>query len=162
MVTAAIAFGSNLGDKLANLREALALLTAQCRIAAKSRLYQTEPVGYRDQDWFLNGAILAETDLPPLALLDVCQAIEEKMGRKRLIRWGPRNIDLDLLLYGEEKIEDPRLLVPHPRLTERLFVLQPLADICPQRIVPGFGTVTALLAAYHGDEKISIYTEGTW
>ncbi len=162
MVKAAIAFGSNMGDKLANLQRAISHLEKHCTIVEKSRLYQTEPVGYTDQDWFLNGAVLIETALSPLALLDLCQGIEAEMGRERLIRWGPRNIDLDLLLYGEEKISLPRLEVPHPRLHERLFVLQPLADIWPTGLIPGQGTVAEVLAAYSGEEKIMFYTEGIW
>ena len=162
MAKAAIAFGSNLGDKLANLQEALALLAQECVVLKKSRLYQTEPVGYLDQDWFLNGAILVETERLPLDLLDLCQSIERAMGRERLIHWGPRNIDLDLLLYEEEIIDHPRLTVPHPRLWERRFVLQPLADIVPMWSVPGHSLVKDLLAAYCGDEKITVYIEGKW
>jgi 2-amino-4-hydroxy-6-hydroxymethyldihydropteridine diphosphokinase len=117
-------------------------------VAAVSSLRDTDPVGYVDQPRFLNGAAAVETELAPRALLDRLLAIERRLGRDRAAspRYGPRTIDLDLLLYGDERVEEPALVVPHPRLHERLFVLEPLAELDPALVVPGRGPVSALLA----------------
>ncbi len=150
-----IALGSNVGDTLANLKEAVSLLEKEgCGVLKKSKLYQTEPWGYVDQDDFLNGAVLIETDTPPFELLDVTQGIEKTMGRKKLFLNGPRNIDLDILIYEDEEIESDRLTIPHPRIGERLFVLRPLMDIVPDMIVPGLGSVKELYDHYHGEERV--------
>lgn len=150
-----IALGSNVGDTLTNLKEAVALLEEKgCVVKKVSRLYQTEPWGYADQDDFLNGAILMETDRDPFALLELTQSIEQGMGRKKLFLNGPRNIDLDILLYEEETVESENLLIPHPRIAQRLFVLQPLMDIVPEWSVPGCGIVAELFKAYNGDERV--------
>ena len=155
MKKAVIALGSNVGDTLANLKEAVSRLEENgCRVLKTSHLYQTEPWGYADQDDFLNGAVLIETDLAPFALLDVTQGIERTMGRKKLFLNGPRNIDLDILIYEDETVRSDRLTIPHPRLGERLFVLRPLMDIVPDMTVPGRGTVAELFAAYRGDERV--------
>lgn len=157
MKKSVIALGSNIGDTLANLKEAVALLEENgCEILSVSRLYQTEPWGYADQDDFLNGAILIETDRDPFSLLELTQSIEKGMGRKKLFLNGPRNIDLDILLYEGETVESENLQIPHPRIAVRLFVLRPLMDIVPQWIVPGLGTVEELYAAYNGDERVDL------
>ena len=157
MKQAVIALGSNVGDTLANLKEAVALLEeAGCGILAKSRLYRTEPWGYADQDDFLNGAVLIETSLTPQALLSVTQGIEQKMGRKKLFRNGPRNIDLDILLYEGETVKSENLTIPHPRLHQRLFVLTPLNDVAPQWDVPGQGIAARLLRDYEGSERVDL------
>jgi 2-amino-4-hydroxy-6-hydroxymethyldihydropteridine diphosphokinase len=149
MPQAFIGLGSNLGDREATIRRALELLEARAEIevVAVSSLKETDPVGYEDQPRFLNGAAALRTELPPRGLLDGLQAVEQRLGRDRSgPRFGPRTIDLDLLLYGHEQIDEPGLQIPHPRLAERRFVLEPLAELDPGLQVPGWGSVEALLA----------------
>jgi 2-amino-4-hydroxy-6-hydroxymethyldihydropteridine diphosphokinase len=144
-----IGLGANLGDRRASLERAVALLGEQpdvC-VVARSVLRETQPWGRVDQPPFLNGVVSLDTSLAPRALLDVLLAVEQRLGRVRGERWGPRTIDLDLLLYGSESVDEPGLVVPHPRLHERAFVLEPLAELDPKLVVPGQGTVTELLAA---------------
>lgn len=138
--TAYIALGSNLGDRLSYLRAAAQTLAAQpgITITGKSRVYETVPVG--DQagpELFLNAVLRLETSLAPRALLDLMLEIERRQGRERATHWGPRTLDLDLLLYEAEIIREPELIVPHPRLTERVFVLAPLAELAPDLQAPG-------------------------
>ena len=157
MKKAVIALGSNIGDTLANLKEAVALLEENgCNVLAVSRLYQTEPWGYADQDDFLNGVVLIETDRDPFSLLELTQGIEKGMGRKKLFVNGPRNIDLDILLYENERVESENLTIPHPRIAVRMFVLRPLMDIIPEWDVPGSGTVEQLYDAYDGNERVEL------
>ncbi|ASF27357.1 MULTISPECIES: 2-amino-4-hydroxy-6-hydroxymethyldihydropteridine diphosphokinase [Bacillus amyloliquefaciens group] len=132
--TAYIGLGSNMGDREHYLRQAVAMLSRQdgVTVSKVSSIYETDPVGYEDQDQFLNMAVEVKTALSPFDLLDVTQSIEAELGRTREIRWGPRTVDLDILLYNRENIETERLIVPHPRMYERLFVLAPLKEICPQ------------------------------
>ena len=128
-----IALGSNVGDTLANLKEALVLLEEDgCVVKKVSHLYQTEPWGYADQDDFLNGAILISTERDPFSLLELTQGIEKGMGRKKLFVNGPRNIDLDILMYEGETVQTENLVIPHPRIAQRMFVLRPLMDIVPE------------------------------
>jgi 2-amino-4-hydroxy-6-hydroxymethyldihydropteridine diphosphokinase len=144
-----IGLGSNLGDREATIRRALELLAADGEIDVDvvSSLRETDPVGYENQPRFLNGAARLRTDLPPRRLLERLQAVEQLLGRDRSgPRFGPRTIDLDLLLYGDERIDEPGLEIPHPRLHERRFVLEPLAELEPGIDVPGRGSVRALLA----------------
>jgi 2-amino-4-hydroxy-6-hydroxymethyldihydropteridine diphosphokinase len=144
-----IGLGANLGDREATIRTALDLLAAEGDVAveAVSSLRETDPVGYEDQPRFLNGAAALRTELAPRALLDRLQDIERHLGRDRSgPRFGPRTIDLDLLLYGSAEIDEPGLEIPHPRLHERLFVLEPLAELDERLEVPGRGSVRALLA----------------
>jgi 2-amino-4-hydroxy-6-hydroxymethyldihydropteridine diphosphokinase len=144
-----IGLGSNLGDREGTIRRALELLTAggEIEVEAVSSLRETDPVGYVEQPRFLNGAAALRTGLAPRALLERMQEIEHELGRDRSgPRFGPRTIDLDLLLYGAERIDEPGLQVPHPRLAERRFVLEPLAELDPALEVPGSGPVLALLA----------------
>lgn len=143
MPTVYISLGSNLGDREATIREAIAALPG---VTAVSELRETEPVGVVDQPRFLNGAARLETELAARQLLDALLAIERGLGRERRERWGPRTIDLDLLLYGNETVDEPGLTVPHPRLHERRFALEPLADLDPELVVPGRGRVRDLLA----------------
>lgn len=146
MARAGIGLGSNIGDKAGNIDRALAALDAipGIRVTARSRYYRTAPWGVTDQDWFVNACALVETTLAPRALLDACLAIEAELGRKRLERWGPRLIDLDILFFGEETIDQPGLTVPHPHLLERAFVLVPLADIAPEARIGETRVIDAL------------------
>jgi 2-amino-4-hydroxy-6-hydroxymethyldihydropteridine diphosphokinase len=131
-----IGLGSNLGDKEANCRKAIALLEKSGRVTSVSSLYCTEPVGLAEQDDFVNAVVELETVLPPEALLDRCLSIEKELGRKRTVHWGPRTIDVDILLYGDVMIETPELTIPHPLLHNRRFVLVPLSEIAPHVIHP--------------------------
>jgi len=143
----AIALGSNLGDSLSTLQRALRDLAATPGIAlqACSPWYRTAPIGPPQPD-YLNGCALLQSQLPPLALLDCLLALEQRCGRVRRERWGPRTLDLDLLLWGDRVIELPRLQVPHPRMRDRPFVLVPLADIAPDWRDPQTGqTIGQLL-----------------
>jgi 2-amino-4-hydroxy-6-hydroxymethyldihydropteridine diphosphokinase len=146
--TAFVGIGSNLGDREAHLRRAIELLSAEegIEIAAVSEIRETDPVGPVEQAQFLNGAVLVETDLAPRELLARLLDIERRMGRVRSERFGPRTIDLDLLLYGNEIVDEPGLTVPHPRLHERRFALEPLAELDPGLTIPGLGPISALLA----------------
>jgi 2-amino-4-hydroxy-6-hydroxymethyldihydropteridine diphosphokinase len=144
-----VGLGSNLGDREDFIKEALAAIGAdpEIEIVRVSTVRETEPVGYVDQPKFLNAAVLVETSLSPRELLDRLLAIELNLGRRRDgPPHGPRTIDLDLLVYGGEVVDEPGLCVPHPRLHERRFVLEPLAELTPGLVVPGFGPVEALLA----------------
>ena len=150
MTRAYVGIGANLGDRAGTIRAALDALPG---VVAVSELRETEPVGVVDQPPFLNGAAALETDLSARGLLDVLLEVERGLGRERgeanERRWGPRTIDLDLLLYGEETIDEPGLTVPHPRLHERRFALEPLLDLDPELAVPGRGRVSDLLAGLH-------------
>jgi 2-amino-4-hydroxy-6-hydroxymethyldihydropteridine diphosphokinase len=138
--TAFLSLGSNLGDREALLKEALERLQAAgVRTVRRSSIHETEPQDFRDQPWFLNMAVQVETDLAPRALLGIIQKIEAEMGRQRSIPKGPRTIDIDILFYADQVISTPELEVPHPRLTERHFVLDPLSEIAPDLIHPVTG-----------------------
>jgi 2-amino-4-hydroxy-6-hydroxymethyldihydropteridine diphosphokinase len=148
MTTVFIALGSNVGDREANLREAIGRLHREGVLLAKmSSIYETEPVDYLDQAWFLNAVLEAQTDLPALELLRRMRAIETSMGSHKPFAKGPRLIDLDILLYGGETFDTPELQVPHPRMLARNFVLVPLAEIAPTlRHLSWSGTVQEYLA----------------
>ena len=150
MARAFVGIGSNLGDSHALIAAALELLGAEdgVEVVAVSTLRETDPVGYEDQPRFVNGVAELETELGPRDLLATLLAIERLLGRVRGEgpRFGPRTIDLDLLLYGRETLDEPGLEVPHPRLHERRFALEPLAELDPALEVPGRGPVQALLA----------------
>ncbi|MBN8237511.1 2-amino-4-hydroxy-6-hydroxymethyldihydropteridine diphosphokinase [Halobacillus kuroshimensis] len=138
MNKAYIALGSNLAEREQYLRDAIALLdeNEDVQVEGRSGVYETSPVGYTDQGDFLNMVITVETSLPPEDLLAACQAIEDGLGRKRLVKWGPRTIDLDILLYNEENRAAAELTIPHPHMHERAFVIVPLADVDPQAYLP--------------------------
>ncbi len=133
-----LALGTNIEPRDVHLSEALNLLEADEAIVIEKRssIYETAPVGYLDQADFLNMVIEIQTLLDPIILLDRCQEIEHKLGRKREIRFGPRTIDLDILLYNQENIKEERLVIPHPRMHERAFVLVPLAEIAADAFLP--------------------------
>jgi 2-amino-4-hydroxy-6-hydroxymethyldihydropteridine diphosphokinase len=152
VVRAYVGIGANLGAREDTIRRAVDLLTAEegIEVLAVSTLRETEPWGPVAQPAFLNGAVALETGLGPEALLATLLAVEQALGRRRdeaTARWGPRTIDLDLLLYGDRTIDLPGLTVPHPRLHERRFALEPLAELVPDAEVPGRGAVAELLAA---------------
>ena len=146
--TAFVGIGSNLGDRETNLRRAIELLDEEegIEVAAVSEIRETEPVGPVAQGPFLNGAVEVETSLPPRELLERLLSVEERLGRVRVERFGPRTIDLDLLLYGRDRLDEPGLTVPHPRLHERRFALEPLSDLDPALEIPELGPISALLA----------------
>ena len=149
MTVAYVGLGANLGAREETLRRALELLAEADGVSllAVSQLRETEPVGVVDQPPFLNGAVALETTHTPRELLDLLLAIEASLGRVREERWGPRTVDLDLLVYGDEVVDAPGLRVPHPHLHERRFALEPLAELAPELDVPGRGRVSALLTA---------------
>ena len=147
-VAAYVGIGSNLDDPERQVRRAIEALASmpETRLVRASRLFRTAPWGRTDQPGFVNAAAEIETTLSPRALLDALLAIERAQGRHRDgTRWGPRTLDLDVLLYGDRVIDDPGLAVPHPYLAERAFVLLPLADIDPGLHVPGHGRISELL-----------------
>jgi 2-amino-4-hydroxy-6-hydroxymethyldihydropteridine diphosphokinase len=148
LTTAYVGLGANLGDRRATIEQAVGLLReAGVEVLAVSSLRETDPVGFEDQPQFLNGAIAVETTLTARELLDLLLETERRLGRTRAgPRFGPRTIDLDLLVYGDAELDEPGLTVPHPRLHERRFVLEPLAEIAPGLVVPGLGTVEELMA----------------
>lgn len=155
MTRAAIGLGANLGDAAATLREAIAALARlpATELLRTSRLYRTPAWGRTEQPDFINAVALVETALPPRELLDALLVVERSFGRVRLDgeRWGPRTLDLDLLLYGDQVIDEPGLRVPHPHLHERAFALLPLAEIAPDAVIPGIGAVAAIAAGMAAD-----------
>jgi 2-amino-4-hydroxy-6-hydroxymethyldihydropteridine diphosphokinase len=143
VTTAYVGLGSNLGDREGLVREAAALIGC----TRLSTIVETEPWGYENQPRFLNAVAEVETGLEPLPFLTHLLDIERRLGRERVgPRWGPRTIDLDLLLFGDRVVDEADLVVPHPRLLERLFVLEPLAELAPELEIPGNGTVASALA----------------
>jgi 2-amino-4-hydroxy-6-hydroxymethyldihydropteridine diphosphokinase len=147
-----VGLGANLGDRERTLRAAVDALAAEdgVELVAMSTLRETEPVGVGEQPLFLNGVVSVDTALAARELLDLLLALEQRFGRVRVPgERGPRTLDLDLLLYGREEIDEPGLSVPHPRLHERRFVLEPLAELAPGLVVPGRGDVESLLAGVH-------------
>jgi 2-amino-4-hydroxy-6-hydroxymethyldihydropteridine diphosphokinase len=143
-----IGLGSNLGDRLANLQAAIAGITPELRLLRASPVYETPPWGFSDQPAFLNQVIQAGTELEPKDVLRKLKGLEVELGRKTTFRYGPRLIDLDILFYDDFVLESPPLVIPHPRLAERAFVLVPLADLAPGLRHPVLGkTVCELLQA---------------
>lgn len=126
-----LGLGSNLGDRRANLQAALAAFPPQLEVLATSPIYETEPWGYRDQDEFLNQAVLVSTDLAPAELLVFLKGLEKQLGRVPTFKNGPREIDIDIIFYDDAVIEEEGLHIPHPHMAERVFVLAPLNDIAP-------------------------------
>jgi len=160
MAIAYLGLGSNLGHREANIASALKMLGQEARILKVSSLYETEPVGYKDQPWFLNCACVLETELTPQALLKLAKTIEKNLGRKRTLRFGPRLIDIDILFYDDLILDSPDLVIPHPRLAERAFVLVPLKEIAPNLVHPLLGvTIEELLEGTESLERVRLYSE---
>ena len=152
MAWTAVGLGSNVGDRRSHLRAAVACLADHGSVLAVSALFATAPVGGPDQGPFLNAVAVVDTDLEPRPFLDALLSIERRLGRVRSERWGPRTIDLDLLIYDDRQIEEPGLTVPHPRLVERRFVLYPLLTVWPRPELPdGTGLAAAAEAVRHQD-----------
>jgi 2-amino-4-hydroxy-6-hydroxymethyldihydropteridine diphosphokinase len=153
-----IALGSNLGDRQALLQSAADMLAPDVRVLHSSPIYETAPWGYADQGAFLNQVVEAETELTPRQLLVLLKAIEMRLGRKPRMRNGPREIDLDILLYGDEIVNEPNLIVPHPGLHERAFILTPLANLAPSLTLPGRGQTVAELLSRLDASGVKRYT----
>jgi len=155
-----LALGSNLGDRLHNLRLALEHLSPEVRLTAVSPVFETDPWGVRNQPRFLNQACAGVTTLSPLALLEHLKAIEVRLGRQPTFRFGPRLIDLDLLFYDDLVMKSPQLVIPHPRLHQRAFVLVPLARIAPQLRHPRLGKTVSEMLAEVAQTGINLYEPG--
>jgi 2-amino-4-hydroxy-6-hydroxymethyldihydropteridine diphosphokinase len=152
-----IGIGSNIGDKVQQCEKAIAeiLKVDRHKLLAKSSFFKTKPIGYTSQDWFVNGVIKIETDLEPPDLLRTLKAIESRLGRSETFRFGPRAIDLDILLFDEKEIQMEELRIPHPRLHERQFVLFPLAEIDQSLIHPILKkTIGELLENFKEDQAV--------
>lgn len=146
MAHAYLSLGTNLGDRLGHLREAARLLHQRgVRLLRASSVYETAAVGMTDQPPFLNAVLEVETDLSPSELLEVAHSVERTLGRQRSVRWGPRTLDIDILLYDNRKIDLPDLQVPHPRMHQRRFVLLPLLELQPDAVIPGAGPAAECL-----------------
>lgn len=158
-----LGLGGNIGDPQANMAAALRRIDARadCRVVTVSRLYRTPPWGKTDQDWFFNACAMVETRLEPEALLELCLALETDMNRVRIERWGPRTLDIDILTFEGVTSDAERLLLPHPRIAERAFVLRPLCDYAPETLI-GKDHARDLLekADAGGIEPVS--EDGTW
>lgn len=162
MATVYLSLGSNLGDREKNIASALEMLGQEARILKVSSLYETEPVGYKEQPWFLNCVCAAETELTPQALLELAKTIERKLGRKLTHRFGLRTIDIDILFYDDLILDSPDLVIPHPRLTERAFVLVPLKEIAPNLVHPLLDlTIEELLERAEKLEEVHLYSESS-
>jgi len=163
-----LGLGSNRGDRLANLQAASAALAPAVRVLRHSAVYETEPWGYVEQARFLNMALEAETELPPAALLQHIKQVEQQVGRVASFRYGPREIDIDILLYADLQLElqsvlggaEHTLQIPHPRLAERAFVLVPLAELAPELPVPGSGRSVSQLLAAQDASGVQVFQTG--
>jgi len=164
VATAYLGLGSNLGDRLANLREAAALLGAQegLKVLRSSRVYESDPVAGPPQPEYLNAVLEVETSLSPIELLGVCQRVEKALGRVRGERWGPRTMDVDVLTYDDETLDEPELRVPHPRMHERGFVLIPLSELDPDPPLPGGRTLASLRLGPHAVLGVRPYAPPLW
>jgi dihydroneopterin aldolase / 2-amino-4-hydroxy-6-hydroxymethyldihydropteridine diphosphokinase len=158
MVDVFLGLGSNVGDREGNIRKALELVDWECVVVRRSPLYRTEPVGYEDQEWFLNCVAEAETGLQPKELIDFLTSVEDRLKRVRTVKNGPRTIDLDILFYDDRIVDRGDLVIPHPRLHERLFVLKPMSDLDPNFVHPVLKkTVKQLMDGLKNPEKVELY-----
>ncbi len=151
-----LGLGSNMGNKEGNIKKALEMLKDESGIDIErvAPFYRAAPVGYTEQDWFLNTVAQIQTTLKPANLLAQILGIEDFLGRKRQIRWGPRVVDLDILIYGTHVIREQGLEVPHPRMLERAFVMVPLADLAPDLLLPGGKTAEEIAEELKGLQEI--------
>jgi len=150
-----LGLGSNIGDREAHIDAALRLISERYKIRKKSHLYHTEPVGYPDQEWFLNCVVEIETDVDPKHLLSSIQSMERTLGRVKTVKNGPRIIDIDILFYGDQVMKTKNLVIPHPLLQERLFVLQPMMDLDPGFVHPVFKkSIKELFENHPKDKKV--------
>ena len=156
-----LSVGSNLGNREQNLKEAVRRASTLGRVVAVSSFYETEPVEVTDQPWFLNCVLALETTAEPAQLMRELLRIEHEMGRQRLVKKGPRSIDIDILLFGNAVVNTPDLSIPHPEMTRRRFVLEPLAEIAPDLLHPvSQKTVTLLLAELAPGQRVQKYEPG--
>jgi 2-amino-4-hydroxy-6-hydroxymethyldihydropteridine diphosphokinase len=155
-----VGLGSNMGDPPARCREAIRHI--ECiggiEVLRRSSFFRTEPVGIRDQEWFINAVIELRTILAPRELLIALQGIEGRMGRTTCVRWGPRIIDLDILFYGQRVIQEENIVIPHPELHKRRFVLEPLYELAPYAIHPAFGvSIRGLMERIEDVSRVELY-----
>jgi 2-amino-4-hydroxy-6-hydroxymethyldihydropteridine diphosphokinase len=158
-ITCFVGLGANIGQPAVQCDEATEKMNATdgIRVVRRSSLYRSEPVGYQEQDWFVNAVVEIRTTLQPGELLQTLLAIERLMGRHRAARWGPRIIDLDILLYGQQIIEGPDMVIPHPAFHKRRFVLAPFHEIAPYVIHPAFGvSIHGLLGRLRDNRKVKL------
>lgn len=156
MVEAFVALGSNIGDRVGNIRKAIEFLKEKASVSNVSSMYETEPMYLVDQNWFVNCVAKLETNLSPRELLHYLKDVERRMGRTEGVRYGPRIIDLDILFYGDEVIRQDDLEIPHPGISERNFVLVPLAEIEPDLVHPVYGkTSSKLLAELNSNKSVT-------
>lgn len=153
MIRAALGLGSNLGDRASHIAAAIAALAEAGSLVGVSSLYETAPVGGPKQGPFLNAVVVIDTELTALQLLERCLEVERGRGRERRQRWGPRTLDVDILLYGDQTVAEENLTIPHPRMTERRFVLQPLLEAWPNATLPD-GTPLSQFTAGVADQKV--------
>ncbi len=153
MVEAFVALGSNIGDRVGNIRKAIEFLKEKASVSNVSSIYETEPMYLVDQNWFVNCVAKLETNLSPRELLHYLKDVERRMGRTEGVRYGPRIIDLDILFYGDEVIRQDDLEIPHPGISERNFVLVPLAEIEPDLVHPVYGKTSSKLVAELNSNK---------
>lgn len=154
-----LSLGTNLGDRVVNLRNAILNLAPKVTVTRQSSIYETEPWGYPDQPAFLNQVVKADTSLEPLELLAFCKEIEILVGRQETFRFGPRVIDLDILFYDNLTMDTPKLTIPHPRVTERAFVLIPLAEIAPDLLHPVLNKTILQLKAEVDSGSIALFRQ---
>ena len=153
----AFGLGSNIGDREGYIRRAVEELSGKFSIIKVSDIYKTKAWGEENQPDFLNACMIAETDKSPEDLLDIIKQIESDLGRTKTHHWGPREIDIDILLYDDKKLSSQRLTIPHPQLADRAFVLVPLAKIAPDLIEPNLGKTIAELAAQHSNAGVRLF-----
>ena len=158
MLVVFLGLGSNIGDKEGYIKKALNLISKIAEVKKKSHLYLTEPIGKTKQEWFLNCVVAIETELDPKRLLSCLKSIERKLDRVKTVKNGPRTIDIDILFYGDHIVKTKNLVIPHPLLQDRLFVLQPMMDLNPYLIHPVLKkTIQELYKNHPGKEKVLLY-----